>query len=68
MDVLVIFVVLLDQVTTFGKVIKFMYPNFSLFFMLLSLIEYFFLNMTFAVCGILVKQLVVYVNIYSDWL
>jgi hypothetical protein len=55
-DVLVIFGVLLDQVTSFGKVMKFMYPNISPFFRLLSLIEYFFLDMTFAVCGMLVKQ------------
>lgn len=49
MDILVIFVVFLKEVTNFGKVIKFMYPNISPFFMLLSLIEYLFLDLPFVV-------------------
>jgi hypothetical protein len=49
MDVLVIFAALLNEVTSFGTVMKFMYPNFSPFFMLLSLIEYLFLDLPFAV-------------------
>lgn len=33
MDVLVIFGVLVNEVTSFGKVMKFIYPNISPFFM-----------------------------------
>jgi hypothetical protein len=49
MKVLVIFAALLTEVTSFGKVMKFMYPNISPFFMLLSLFEYLFLEFPFAV-------------------
>jgi len=49
MDVLVIFAVLLNEVTSFGKVMKFMYPNIFPFYMLLSLFEYLFLDLPFAV-------------------
>ena len=40
MDVLVFFAVLLNEVTSFSKVVEFMYPNISPFFMLLSLIVF----------------------------
>ena len=49
MVVLVIFAVLLNEITSFSKVMEFMYPNISPFFMLLSLIAYLFLDLPFAV-------------------